>query len=58
MEVESVNCSICLTLCNLIDKSTTEKVMAPHSSTLAWKIPWLEETGWLQSMGLRTVGHD
>ena len=29
----------------------TEKVMAPHSSTLAWKIPWTEEPGRLQSMG-------
>ena len=29
-----------------------EKVMAPHSSTLAWKIPWMEEPGRLQSMGL------
>ena len=26
--------------------------MAPHSSTLAWKIPWMEEPGWLQSMGV------
>ena len=32
--------------------------MAPHSSTLAWKIPWMEEPGRLQSMGLRRVGHD
>ena len=30
---------------------TSEKAMAPHSSTLAWKIPWTEEPGWLQSMG-------
>ena len=30
---------------------TSEKAMAPHSSTLAWKIPWTEETGRLQSMG-------
>ena len=29
----------------------TEKEMAPHSSTLAWKIPWMEEPGRLQSMG-------
>ena len=29
----------------------TEKAMAPHSSTLAWKIPWMEEPGRLQSMG-------
>ena len=35
-----------------------EKVMAPHSSTLAWKIPWVEEPGGLQSMGSRRVGHD
>ena len=32
--------------------------MAPHSSTLAWKIPWMEEPGRLQSMGLWRVGHD
>ena len=32
--------------------------MAPHSSTLAWKIPWTEEPGRLQSMGLLRVGHD
>ena len=32
--------------------------MAPHSSTLAWKIPWMEEPGWLQSMGSRRVRHD
>ena len=35
-----------------------EKAMAPHSSTLAWKSPWMEEPGRLQSMRLRTVGHD
>ena len=35
-----------------------EKAMAPHSSTLAWKIPWAEEPGRLQSMGSRRVGHD
>ena len=32
--------------------------MAPHSSTLAWKISWTEEPGWLQSMGLLKVRHD
>ena len=32
--------------------------MATHSSTLAWEIPWTEEAGRLQSMGLRRVGHD
>ena len=35
-----------------------EKAMAPHSSTLAWKIPWIEEPGRLQSMGSLRVRHD
>ena len=35
-----------------------EKAMATHSSTRAWKIPWMEEPGRLQSMGLLRVGHD
>jgi len=35
-----------------------EKAMAPHSSTLAWKIPWMEEPVRLQSMGSHRVGHD
>ena len=35
-----------------------EKAIAPHSSTLAWKIPWMEEPGRLQSMGSLRVGHD
>ena len=37
---------------------SSEKAMAPHSSTLAWKIPWMEEPGGLQSMESITVGHD
>ena len=36
----------------------SEKAMAPHSSTLAWKIPWTGEPGGLQSMGSQRVGHD
>ena len=36
----------------------TEKAMAPHSSTLAWEIPWTEEPGGLQSMGPLRVGHN
>ena len=36
----------------------TEKAMAPHSSTLGWKIPWMEEPGSLQSVGSRRVRHD
>ena len=35
-----------------------EKEMATHSSTLAWKIPWMEERSRLQSMGSQRVGHD
>ena len=35
-----------------------EKAVAPHSSTLAWKIPWMKEPGRLQSMGSLRVGHD
>ena len=38
--------------------SILEKAVAPHSSTLAWKIPWTEEPGRLQSMGSRRVGHN
>ena len=37
---------------------SSEKAMAPHSSTLAWKIPWMEELDRLQSMGSLRVGHD
>ena len=35
-----------------------EKVMVTHSSILAWKIPWTEEPGSLQSMGSQRVGHN
>ena len=41
-----------------IVKEFLEKAMAPHSSTLAWKIPWMEEPGGLQSMGSLRVGHN
>ena len=40
------------------EKTCLEKAMAPHSSTLAWQIPWTEEPGRLQSMGSMRVGHD
>ena len=45
--------SHCMKLC-----LTMEKAMAAHSSTLAWRIPWTEEPGRLQSMGLLRVGHN
>ena len=48
-----VNFSLCHDL-----SDTSWKEMAIHSSTLAWKIPWLEEPGWLQSMGSLRIGHD
>ena len=50
------------TLKNLLNPiiiiQSQEKAMAPHSSTLAWKIPWMEEPGRLQSMGSLSVTHD
>ena len=39
-------------------EDSLEKEMAAHSSTLAWKIPWMEELGRLQSMELQRVGQD
>jgi len=39
-------------------KDPLEKEMATHSSILAWKTPWMEEPGRLQSMGSQRVGHD
>ena len=41
-----------------LPRASPEKAMAPHSSTLAWKIPWTEEPGTLQSMGSLRVGHN
>ena len=43
---------------SLVWEDPLEKGMATHSSILAWRIPWTEETGGLQSMGLQRVGHD
>ena len=45
-------------LFNMLSRLVTEKEMATHFSTLAWKIPWTEEPGRLQSMGLLGVGQD
>ena len=58
--MEKINISVKLSRwvhCLLFSESL-EKAMAPHSSTLAWKIPWTEEPGNLQSMGSLRVGHD
>ena len=43
---------------NMYLSSVLEKAVAPHPSTLVWKIPWTEEPGRLQSMGLLRVRHD
>ena len=43
---------------SLVWEDRLEKEMAIHSRTIAWKIPWTEEPGRLQSMGLQRVGHD
>ena len=48
---------LCWWECKLLE-SLSEKAMAPHSSTLAWQIPWTEAPGRLQSMGSLGVGHD
>ena len=42
----------------MFKEAISEKAMTPHSSTLAWKIPWVVEPGRLQSMGSLEVGHD
>ena len=42
----------------LSQEDPLEKEMATHSSILVWRIPWMEEPGRLQSMGLQRVGHD
>ena len=55
---------MCVYLCIYIHAHThradslLEKAMVPHSSTLAWKIPWMEEPGRLKCMGSLRVGHD
>ena len=43
---------------SLGQEDTLEKQIATHSSILAWRIPWTEEPGGLQSMGSQRVGHD
>ena len=42
----------------LIQAKNVEKEMTTHSNILAWRIPWAEEAGELQSMGSQSVGHD
>ena len=53
LQITQPHSFLCLSSITLL-----EKAMAPHSSTLTWKIPWAEKPGGLQSMGSRRVGHD
>ena len=46
------------TVPSLGEEDPLEKEIASHSSVLAWEIPWTEELGGLESMGLQRVGHD
>ena len=43
---------------SIVQEDSLEKEMADHPSILAWRIPWAEEPGGLQSMGLQRVGHN
>ena len=45
-------------ICLQLEKEIATTPMAPHSSTFAWKIPWMEKSGGLQFMGFLRVGHD
>ena len=60
--IASQDCTICQdsprTIITIFFPFLPEKALAPRSSTLAWKIPWTEEPGRLQSRGLQRVRHD
>ena len=47
-----------MTYINILQEDPREEAMATHFSILAWRIPWTEEPGGLQSMGAQTVTHD
>ena len=55
--IKCVVVSHCYLVFDFLD-DISEKAMAPHSSSLAWKIPWAEEPGGLQSIGPHRVGHN
>ena len=62
MELQRVGLNFYIFMCVYmyihIHTHLLEKAMAPHSSTLAWKIPWMEKSDGLQSMGSLRVGHN
>ena len=49
---------VCVCVCVCVYSIHIGEEMAPHSSILAWRIPWVEEPGGLQSTGSQRVGHD
>ena len=57
-DCEASACSQETRVRSLGQEDLLEKEMATHSSTLAWRIPWMEEPGGLQSVGLQRVGHN
>ena len=57
-ELSSLKTCSSFSVSDSVSTLSLEKAMAPHSSTLAWKIPWTEEPGGLQSMESLRVGHD
>ena len=57
-EVKASACNACDLGSIPVSRRLLEKKMATHSSTPAWRIPWTEEPGGLQSTGLQRVGHD
>ena len=58
LQAKAVRKILLLNMSSVELRASKEKAMAPHSSTLAWKIPWTEEPGRLQAMGSQRVGHD
>ena len=56
--VDIIQLGIITSKVNDCQELSSEKAMTPHSGTLAWKIPWMEEPGGLQSMGSLRVRHD
>ena len=58
LQIKKKNCKLCKKKKKEYLQLSPEKAMAPHSSSLAWKIPWMEEPGRLQSMGSWRVRQD
>ena len=58
MSYPEINIFICVLHIYTLIVHGLEKAMTPHSNSLAWRIPWMEEPGRLQSIGLLRVGHN